>query len=76
MNGVLIGPTAVTAVNHAPVITNTAAALAGAVTEDAALTTSGQLSATDVDAGATLTWSVQGAAVGTYGSLALNSVTG
>ena len=77
VNNVLTDPTVVTIVNHAPVVTNTAAALLGAVTEDAAaLTTSGQLSATDADAGATLAWSVQGAAVGTYGSLALNSATG
>ena len=76
VNGVLTDPTVVTTVNHAPVVTNTAAALAGAVTEDAALTTTGQLSATDVDAGATQTWSVQGATAGIYGSLALNSATG
>ena len=77
VNNVLTDPTVVPTVNHAPVVTNTAAALLGAVTEDAAaLTTSGQLSATDVDAGATLAWSVQGTAVGTYGSLALNNATG
>ena len=59
--------------NHAPVITNTAAALLGAAVEDVTPSASGQLSASDVDAGATQTWSVQGAAAGTYGSLAVNA---
>jgi len=63
----------VTGTNDGPVITNTAAALAGAVTEDAALTATGQLSASDVDNGATQAWSVQGAAVGTYGAMAVDS---
>lgn len=48
----------------------------GVAIEDATLTASGQLRATEVQAGATQTWSVQGAANGTYGSLALNSATG
>ena len=76
VNNVLTDLNAGIPANNAPVVTNSAAALLGAVIEDAALTTSGQLSATDADAGATLAWSVQGAAVGTYGSLALNSATG
>lgn len=63
----------ITGTNDSPVITNTAAARVGAVTEDTALTATGQLSASDVDNGATQTWSVQGAAVGIYGALAVNS---
>lgn len=59
--------------NDGPVITNTAGALAGAVAEDTALTATGQLSAADVDNGATQTWSVQGAAVGSYGAMAVDS---
>ena len=43
------------------------------VTEDTALTASGQLIATDVDHGATQTWSVQGNATGTYGSIEVDS---
>ena len=76
VNGVLIDPTAVSTPNHAPVVTNAAAALVGSVIEDVALTAIGQLSASDVDAGTTLAWSVQGAAVGAYGSLAIHSATG
>ena len=73
VDNVLTDPTVVTTVNHAPVITNTAAALLGAAREDVTPSASGQLSASDVDAGATQTWSVQGAAAGTYGSLAVNA---
>lgn len=58
--------------NDAPVITNTAQALVGTVREDVQLTASGQLAATDVDHGATQTWTVQGAATGTYGSIAVD----
>ncbi|MEK7438681.1 MAG: choice-of-anchor C family protein [Pseudomonadota bacterium] len=63
----------VTGTNDGPVITNTAAALVGAVTEDLALTATGQLSASDVDNGATQAWSVQGAALGSYGAMAVDS---
>ena len=73
VDNVLTDPTVVSTVNHAPVITNTAAALLGAAREDVTPSVSGQLSASDVDAGATQTWSVQGAAAGTYGSLAVNA---
>ncbi|MEQ1813856.1 MAG: VCBS domain-containing protein, partial [Candidatus Nitrotoga sp.] len=57
----------------APVITNTAGALAGVVQEDTTLTATGQLSAVDVDADTDPTWSVLGATAGTYGSLALSA---
>ncbi|MCX7248251.1 MAG: VCBS domain-containing protein, partial [Burkholderiales bacterium] len=63
----------VTGTNDAPVITNSSTALAGAVTEDTSLSATGQLSASDVDHGATQAWSVQGAAVGSYGSLVVNA---
>lgn len=59
--------------NDRPEITNTAEQLAGAVQEDTQLTASGQLSASDVDHGATQTWSVQGNASGTYGSIAVDA---
>ena len=63
----------VTGTNDAPVITNTAAALVGAVKEDTTLSATGQLSASDVDHGATQSWSVQGSATGTYGAIAVNA---
>src|SRR5436305_496617 len=39
-------------------------------------TVTGQLAATDVDAGATQTWSLEGAPSTTYGSLAIDPATG
>src|SRR3954452_21989455 len=59
--------------NDTPVITNSAAALAGSVQEDTTLSASGQLAASDVDQGATQTWSIQGNGQGAYGALALNA---
>jgi VCBS repeat-containing protein len=56
--------------NDGPVISG--GVISGAVTEDTALTASGQLTANDADAGATQTWSVQGAATGAYGSFAVD----
>jgi choice-of-anchor C domain-containing protein len=61
----------VSGVNDAPVIAGTSA-LSGAVQEDTVLTTTGQLSATDVDTGATQSWSVAGGGTGAYGSLAID----
>ncbi len=72
----------VTGTNDAPVVTSDAAAAAGAVTEAGAdssgtvvepgvPTASGTLTATDVDAGATATWS--GNATGIYGSFAITA---
>ena len=63
----------VTGTNDTPVITNAAAARQGAVQEDQQLTATGQLGASDVDHGATQTWSVQGAALGSYGSIAIDA---
>jgi len=63
----------ITGTNDAPVVTNTAAALVGSVKEDASLIAVGQLSATDVDQGSVLTWSVQGNATGTYGAITVDN---
>jgi len=62
----------VTGTNDGPVVTNTAQALIGAVQEDGVLAATGQLGATDVDHGATQTWTVQGATAGSYGSIAVD----
>jgi large repetitive protein len=76
----------VTGTNDAPVITNAATAQAGTVTEAGDLdngddvaglpTVTGQLTATDVDAGATQAWSIQGTPSTTYGSIAIDLSTG
>src|SRR5205807_1337616 len=65
------------------VITNTAAALVGSVTEagnaddgtvvGGTATVSGQLSASDVDAGATQTWTIEGTSSTTSGSVSIDS---
>ncbi|WP_373454511.1 VCBS domain-containing protein [Bordetella genomosp. 9] len=60
--------------NDAPVITFPAGgADAGAVTEDGTKVVSGQLTRTDVDSGDTATWTIQGAAKGTYGAIAVDN---
>jgi VCBS repeat-containing protein len=59
--------------NDAPVITNTATALAGSATDGAGGVASGQLSASDVDHGATQAWSVQGNPAGLYGALSVDA---
>ena len=76
----------ITGTNDVPVITNTAAALSGTLVEAGhlddgtaaagTLTATGTLSASDVDAGATQTWSLQGTPGTTYGTLALDADTG
>ncbi|MEI7429506.1 MAG: VCBS domain-containing protein, partial [Betaproteobacteria bacterium] len=73
----------ITGTNDVPVITNTAAALIGSVSEAGNLddgtvvlgspTIGGTLTASDVDSGATQTWSLQGTPSITYGHLALTS---
>ncbi len=60
--------------NDAPTITG--GATTGTVSEDDVLTATGTLSATDVDNGATLSWSVQGDPSGHYGSLAVDASGG
>ena len=72
--------------NDVPVVTNLPAATAGSVTEAGHLddgtvvagtvTATGDLNASDVDTGATQTWSLQGTPSTTYGSMAINSSTG
>ena len=72
--------------NDVPVVSNLPAAAAGAVTEAGNLddgtlvpgtaSIGGTLSATDVDANATQTWSLQGAPSTTYGSIALDPTSG
>ncbi|NMD52849.1 type I secretion C-terminal target domain-containing protein, partial [Shewanella sp. DNRA4] len=69
--------------NDSPVITNNATQLVGTVVEAGDLddgtdvagtpTATGQLSATDVDNGATQTWSVQGTPDTTYGSFSVDA---
>src|SRR6185295_10040512 len=62
----------ITGTNDAPVITS--ADQAGTVTEDTALTATGTVTSSDVDHGATATYS--GNATGAYGSFAVNATTG
>ena len=64
----------VTGVNDAPMITD-GGDIAGDVQEDVTLTFTGDLDSTDVDNGATAEWSVANSA-GTYGSLAVDGITG
>ncbi|WP_303794452.1 beta strand repeat-containing protein, partial [Sandarakinorhabdus limnophila] len=76
----------VTGVNDAPVVTNAAAALRGAAIEAGDLdngtavagtpTASGTLTATDVDLGATLVWSIVGTPSATYGAIRIDAATG
>ncbi|MCU7996841.1 VCBS domain-containing protein, partial [Shewanella glacialipiscicola] len=73
----------ITGTNDSPVITNSATQLVGSVVEAGDLddgtdvagtpTATGQLSATDVDTGATQTWNVQGTPDATYGSFAVDT---
>lgn len=65
-----------TGVNDGPVLTNSVAATTGTATEDGTLAVSGQLTASDVDHGATQAWSVQGAANGAYGAIGIDAASG
>src|SRR5204862_384517 len=62
----------ITGTNDAPVITS--APQSGAVQEDVTLTATGTVTSSDVDHGATASYS--GNATGTYGSFAVNAATG
>jgi len=72
--------------NDSPVITNASSALLGTVVEAGSnddgssvagiATISGQLSASDVDNGATQKWSIVGTADTTYGTISINANTG
>ncbi|NDC35810.1 MAG: hypothetical protein EBZ51_10645, partial [Synechococcaceae bacterium WB9_2_112] len=69
--------------NDGPVVTNSAGALSGSVIEAGHLndgtlvagtsSVSGTLSATDLDSGATRSWSIAGTPSTTYGTIAINS---
>jgi len=61
----------VTGANDAPVIA--AGGASGTAQEDAAPAVTGQLSASDVDNGAVLSWSVAGGGAGAYGALSVDS---
>jgi len=71
----------VTGTNDQPIITSTPAEAVGVVTEQGTAnpaqsnTTTGTLTASDVDADATQTWSLA-TTTGTYGSIAIDPVTG
>ncbi|MFC2969041.1 Ig-like domain-containing protein, partial [Acidimangrovimonas pyrenivorans] len=64
----------VTGQNDAPVVDAVQTTASGAVQEDVSLSASGQVSASDVDHGAVLSFS--GDATGAYGSFAVNADTG
>jgi len=76
----------ITGTNDVPVVTNTAAARSGSVTEAGSLddgtpvagtsSAGGTLTASDVDSGATRSWSIQGAPSTTYGTLAIDPLSG
>ncbi|WLG43675.1 VCBS domain-containing protein [Pseudomonas sp. FP1740] len=63
----------VTGSNDAPVLSFASGNDAGAVQEDSSLSVSGQFSSSDIDHAATATWSINGSATGTYGSIAVDS---
>ena len=56
--------------NHPPVISGPAT---GTVAEEGAATATGQLLATDPDAGAVFTWGLQGSGAGAYGAFGVDS---
>jgi VCBS repeat-containing protein len=71
----------ITGTNDVPVVANDAAALLGTVTEvgtsvAGTAAASGQLSASDVDNGATQAWSLVGTPSTTYGSMSIDASTG
>ncbi|WP_157755485.1 VCBS domain-containing protein [Pseudomonas frederiksbergensis] len=63
----------VTGSNDAPVLSFASGNDAGTVQEDTTLSVSGQFSSSDIDHNATATWSINGSATGTYGSIAVDS---
>ncbi|MGF6402099.1 VCBS repeat-containing protein [Pseudomonas frederiksbergensis] len=63
----------VTGSNDAPVLSFATGNDAGAVKEDSTLSVSGQFSSADIDHDATTSWSINGSASGTYGSIAVDS---
>ncbi|EUB76385.1 outer membrane adhesin like protein, partial [Pseudomonas sp. GM41(2012)] len=63
----------ITGTNDAPVLNFATGNDAGAVQEDTTLSVSGQFSSADIDHAATSTWTINGSASGTYGSIAVDS---
>ncbi|MGA3800445.1 VCBS domain-containing protein, partial [Pseudomonas fluorescens] len=63
----------ITGSNDAPVLSFATGNAAGAVQEDTTLSVNGQFSSADIDHDATATWTINGAATGTYGSIAVDS---
>ncbi|WP_327440010.1 VCBS domain-containing protein [Pseudomonas donghuensis] len=63
----------ITGTNDAPVLSFATGDDAGAVQEDTTLSVSGQFSSADIDHAATSTWTINGSASGTYGSIAVDS---
>ncbi|PQP00035.1 hypothetical protein C5612_24090 [Pseudomonas frederiksbergensis] len=63
----------VTGSNDAPVLSFASGNDVGAVQEDSTFSVSGQFSSSDIDHAATATWSINGSATGTYGSIAVDS---
>ncbi|MCE6982258.1 hypothetical protein EI534_33900, partial [Pseudomonas frederiksbergensis] len=63
----------VSGTNDAPVLSFVTGNDAGAVQEDTTLSVSGQFSSADIDHAATATWTINGSASGTYGSIAVDS---
>ncbi|WP_223432466.1 beta strand repeat-containing protein [Pseudomonas sp. GL-B-26] len=63
----------VSGTNDAPVLSFATGNDAGAVKEDTTLSVSGQFSSADIDHAATATWTINGSASGTYGSIAVDS---
>ncbi|TPG85742.1 type I secretion protein, partial [Pseudomonas caspiana] len=63
----------ITGSNDAPVLSFVTGNDAGAVQEDTTLSVSGQFSSADIDHAATATWTINGSASGTYGSIAVDS---
>jgi len=65
---------AVAGQNDAPIVAG--GTTLGAVQEEGPLTATGTLTATDVDHGAQLTWSIVGGGAGAYGTLGIDGSTG
>ncbi|UVK97490.1 VCBS domain-containing protein [Pseudomonas sp. B21-048] len=63
----------ITGTNDAPVLSFATGNDAGAMQEDTTLSVSGQFSSADIDHAATATWSINGSASGTYGSIAVDN---
>ncbi|PBJ27884.1 Poly(beta-D-mannuronate) C5 epimerase 7 [Pseudomonas sp. ACN8] len=63
----------ITGSNDAPVLSFATGNEAGAVQEDGTLSVNGQFNSADIDHDATATWTINGPATGTYGSIAVDT---